>query len=795
MKTVFLRALSANDKAEALLERVGAVRAAASHPDVFAIDSDAFHQIPRAPFAYWARQPIRDVFSRCVAFNSEGRESVVGLKTSDDARFVRLKWEVSSNSGQVWRTFVKGGNFSRFYRDQVLRANWRGEGAELWAYYERNSARTGGMIKNPSYYFRPGLTWTPRTQKGFGMAAMPRGCIFGNKGPAAFVADDDSESLLPILAITNSSPFSYLISLQMAFGSFEVGTILHTPVPSLSEDQGRELGELARQAWRLTRTLDAGNECSEAFVLPSPMLEVYLDRGRHSIEEQLASLQDEIDLRVAGLYTLSVADFADRQGIEDTSVVDEAARDGSDEGDGARDDEEGSGVVCGPSALLSWSVGVAFGRFDVRLANGERGLLVEPDPFAPLPICSLGMLASDDALRVATPPSGYPLAFPADGVLVDDPGAARDVLDVVRKVFGVVFGDAGDERLIDVVGLLDPSADDLRRWLRSTFFTEHIQRYSKSRRKAPIYWRLGTPSGCYSVWLYLHRTGPDTLHAVLRDHVEPKLRYEEDRWHGLSADAGPTPSTSQRKELASQEALVDELRAFRDELVRVAPLWNPDLDDGVVINASFLHRLFLHTKPWAKECESHWEKLKAGEYDWAHLAMRLWPERVAPKCAEDRSLAIAHGLEDVFWAEGDDGKWSTRDVDEATIQRLVVERTSAAVKAALREVSAAPPPARGVRPAPAAKAPRERRASEPVAQLPLDLGGPRARAEKPALDALRAALHQFPEGAGRSELLAASGLDEAQWMPAITELVESGEVERAGQKRGTRYMLRAGGTP
>jgi hypothetical protein len=26
--------------------------------------------------------------------------------------------------------------------------------------------------------------------------------------------------------------------------------------------------------------------------------------------------------------------------------------------------------------------------------------------------------------------------------------------------------------------------------------------------------------------------------------------------------------------------------------------------------------------------------------------MRLWPERVVPKCAKDRSLAIAHGLED-----------------------------------------------------------------------------------------------------------------------------------------------------
>jgi hypothetical protein len=40
--------------------------------------------------------------------------------------------------------------------------------------------------------------------------------------------------------------------------------------------------------------------------------------------------------------------------------------------------------------------------------------------------------------------------------------------------------------------------------------------------------------------------------------------------------------------------------------------------------------------------------------------MHLWPERVVPKCAKDRSLAIAHGLEDVFWVEGTDGKWTAR---------------------------------------------------------------------------------------------------------------------------------------
>jgi hypothetical protein len=37
-----------------------------------------------------------------------------------------------------------------------------------------------------------------------------------------------------------------------------------------------------------------------------------------------------------------------------------------------------------------------------------------------------------------------------------------------------------------------------------------------------------------------------------------------------------------------------------------------------------------------------------GDYDWAHLAMNYWPDRVREKCKKNKSLAIAHGLEDLY---------------------------------------------------------------------------------------------------------------------------------------------------
>ena len=74
--------------------------------------------------------------------------------------------------------------------------------------------------------------------------------------------------------------------------------------------------------------------------------------------------------------------------------------------------------------------------------------------------------------------------------------------------------------------------------------------------------------------------------------------------------------------------------------------YKPDLNDGVIINAAPLHKLF-RLRKWAKDTEAVWKKLEKGEYDWAHMAHAVWPDRVREVCRKDRSIAIAHGLEEL----------------------------------------------------------------------------------------------------------------------------------------------------
>jgi hypothetical protein len=320
------------------------------------------------------------------------------------------------------------------------------------------------------------------------------------------------------------------------------------------------------------------------------------------------------------------------------------------------------------SSLISWSVGVVFCRFDIRLAVGERAIPLEPDPFDPPPAKSPGML-----------PDGDLPFMPTLGVLVDDPGHPDDLATRVTAVY---------ERVSETA----PAPNELRRSLARDFFPAHIRIYSKSRRKAPIYWQLATPAASYSVWLYIHACTKDTLFRVQNDYLSPKLRDERQQLDRLRLDGGAAPTSAQSRAIETQAAFVEELSSMLEEVRRVAPLWDPDLDDGVILNFAPLWRLVPQNRAWQKECRTAWEALVKGEYDWAHLAMRLWPERVIPKCAKDRSLAIAHGLEDAFWVEGADGKWMARKAPMRPVDHLIAERTSPAVKAALASLLEASEP-------------------------------------------------------------------------------------------------------
>lgn len=366
------------------------------------------------------------------------------------------------------------------------------------------------------------------------------------------------------------------------------------------------------RAWSLKRTLAAVAETSHAFLLPVALSARIGDYDPAAIEAELTRIQAEIDFIAFELYGLAEADLAalptaGAADAEETEEEDEA-------------DDEAAAPVDSTASLLSWAVGVAFGRFDIRLATGERDAPPEPEPFDPLPAKSPGMLPDDAA------------PFHAHtGILVDDVGHRHDLSDLVARV-------------LDRVG--QEVQTEIGPWLRREFFPLHLRQYSKSRRKAPIYWPLSTASGSYTLWLYYPALTDQTLYSAANDFVGIKLDEQVvPALRDLRQKTGR--SREEEGQLEALQTLHDELRDLRDELLRLARFWRPHHDDGVQISAAPLWRLFRH-RPWQTVLRDTWDKLEAGDYDWSHLAMTCWPDRVQAKCRTDRSLAIAHDLEHLY---------------------------------------------------------------------------------------------------------------------------------------------------
>ncbi len=278
------------------------------------------------------------------------------------------------------------------------------------------------------------------------------------------------------------------------------------------------------------------------------------------------------------------------------------------------------------SRVISYAVGIAYGVWDVRQASAARVYLQPLDALAVIPPCQPGRLLNEKGLPAEAPPEGYVLRVSRDGILVDDSEHADDIIRRLREVFEVIWKGRSEEIEKEACSIL--AMNDLRTYFRRPskggFWDEHISRYSKSRRSAPIYWLLQSSKKNYALWLYYHRLDKDLLFKALVNYVEPKIRLEDSRLETLrtqKAAAGGSGRDAKRlgKEVERLEEFLSELRDFEDKLRRVANLHLvPDLNDGVVLNIAPLWELV----PW-KEAKNYWDELLDGGYEWSSIAKQL----------------------------------------------------------------------------------------------------------------------------------------------------------------------------
>jgi len=609
----------------------------------------------------------------CVGTTAEGRQ------TSNDDRFVRAVWEVPyrDQAKGKWISFAKGGDNLPFYRDSAYIARWD------FASQEHYLCTGSRRVKDSINKYKIG--WSDVASCLY-FQAMPLGQITSpvNQGLAFY-----NKAEMPWLALGYlNARLPRAVAAQYYDGHhWQPGIVSRIPFPidDLKSISSRII-EQAKIAGETLIQLVAMEEEARIFVAP----EFANGRGLEECLREKAALSENVERSLQNIDML----------VESALDLEKDAKAFIEEAIASFDDVEKGAVLTDrskPTAivkLLSWCIGVIFGRWDVRMAIDPSLAPKLPDPFDPLPVCPPGMLVGPDGLpakpagivseawlrarpdantlppdgsvsKPTIPDSEYPLRINWDGILVEDPGFngnqphRDDIVRRVREVLDLLWKDKAYEIEQEACGIL--GVRDLRDWFRkpSGFFQDHLKRYSKSRRKAPIYWPLSTASGSYTIWLYYHRLNNQTLYGAVNKYVEPKISEVERGIGGIENDlkaASGREATRLTDRLNEARAFLGELRDLREELLRIAALpYKPDLNDGVIINGAPLHKLF-RLRSWAKDTEDCWKKLEKGDYDWAHLAYTIWPERVREVCKRDRSIAIAHGLEDLCEVEAPESK-------------------------------------------------------------------------------------------------------------------------------------------
>jgi hypothetical protein len=680
--TTVIRAIADSDRIDALDQCVRALRLGSADRRLFYAEKKSFILLPDIPFVYWASSETIKKFSSVEKFDPDKAKVCQGLSTSDNFRFVRAIWEVPYEDTifcyyptdgtdycrfddpivqeylvrrflgrPKWAFHVMAGASQPWFSPITVKVQFARKGDQLRSFKDK-SGKQKGVLRNPDYYHRPGISWTRRAVR-FYPYAVPGNCVASASRYMAFPDHGKHAEALAVSASRMASAFLRFYGEKFEFPNFLVDNVKMLPWPSLSENVVRHFDDLINQKVEARRRAYQNFEPFHEFVVPAKVRDL-CDGGKALAFDPFSLIGEEGERLVAEGYgfTQEQAEVVERDLREALTYQRRSRPVESD--DEKQDDEEETDFLLDTSpyateeAHVSYLLGCTFGRWDIRFATGEREPARLRDPFAPLPVCPPGMLQNGKGLSAQPQdlPKAYPIEVCWPGILVDDEGHPYDILEHVRNAAALIWGQNAGEVEDEACRVL--SVKSLREYFRRTngFFADHLKRYTKSSRRAPIYWPLSTSSGSYTIWLYYPRLTSQTLYIAINDFIEPKLKLVGTEVAALRAKGAARTGDDEKKFETLQDFDL-ELIGLRNTLLQIAPTYRPNHDDGVQITAAPLCTLFYY-RPWHTVLKDTWAKLERGDYDWARLAMNYWPDRVRNKCETDKSLAIAHDLEDLY---------------------------------------------------------------------------------------------------------------------------------------------------
>lgn len=554
----------------------------------FEVAQDEFKKIPGSPIAYWAAKAVFDAYLSGIRLDSIMGVGV-GLQTGDNGRFIRQWHELSMRaigvnipsteeallSGKKWFACNKGGEFRKWYGNQVEVIEWERDGAAI------KSNIPSAVIRNEHTYFAPVLAWSKVTSGGLSLRYFGPG--FVHNDASCIIYAQGTSMLMEVLAAVNSVCNEAVFSSLSPTLNFVPGQMAQFPLPSAFRETSNTIGESASKLVKIA--CDDWNSYERSWDFRRLPL---LDQGSATVTaaynswistigqviEEMRCLEERNNLFFIEAYGL-IGELSHKVPDEQiTLTVNPAYRYGGN----LREDEQCDRFRRDTMAeLLSYATGCMMGRYSLD----QAGLILAD---------SRDSQASQFAAyetKVGKPLSEVQFKPDPDGIVpvLDGEWFEDDIVARTREFLAVTFPESSVAKNLRFIE--ESLGKDIRKYFCSEFYKDHLQTY----KKRPIYWMVQSPKKGFACLIYLHRYTKDTLNQVLNNYFRPYLQKLEARLAQLGLDQLnddlPTRDrTAARKEAEKITKVLKECQAWeQDALLPLAQQRiELDLDDGVKVN-------------------------------------------------------------------------------------------------------------------------------------------------------------------------------------------------------------------
>lgn len=541
---------------------------------LFEIIQKKFVNIPGSPIGYWVTDSFYNVFKNSF-FVKDIASPRQGIATSDNGRFLKMWFEVAHNnfhkscytskessvSDKKWYPYNKGGSYRKWYGNNEYVINWQRDGAELRSVQK-------AVIRNPSYYFSEGITWSSLASK-FNARYSPTGFLFDSKGPVLFLEDDSNFDIQYLLGLLNScvsNDFFKIISPTLDFSQGPVGNLCLCQI----SDQNQINQTVDQCVYISTLDWDChetswGFQQNELVRIKAEALEESYDLYKAYWGNKFSQLhknEEELNKQFIELYGLQ-DELTPEVPLEDITILKEETTIENDRLIFKADEVF--------QQLVSYAVGCMFGRYSLDkegliLANQGQGI-EEYLGITGKAKTALSFLPDEDNI------------IP----VLDDEWFEDDIVARFREFVAASFGEKNLRKNLSFVE--ECLGKDIRKYFDKYFYKDHVQRY----KKRPIYWMFASPQGHFKVLVYMQRYTPDTLNVILNSYLREfieKLNRQRKQLEHQETSGTAAEQNKARKQMDKIDIMLADCHQYEVEILY--PLAGErieiDLDDGVLVN-------------------------------------------------------------------------------------------------------------------------------------------------------------------------------------------------------------------